>query len=344
MAQDFVLNIKMRIVSKLCHSSSPTRGEVFWHVPINAGATFVKVSDYISLRNTSGFSGDYEKNYLSISIHSQLVRKNDIFTDFNMVSGKNGMKKDEELIKDTLFYIEKGMDVVKIESGKYPVLFTSEGLEFLLKVMISALDGQRIFQKISPLHSKLGETVVDNRITIHDDPTLPGGDNYIPFDDEGVIARKKVLIQEGVLKNFLLDLNYGSKLNMPPGGNGIRTNIISRNYENYPFIWPTTVTVDPGNVSSSDILENTDCGILVRFAPTLSSASSLNGDFSGLLHIGYKIEKGKITGRLKNTVLTGNIFKVLKENLLEISSDTKFSWSSEYKLPWMLFKDIDVTS
>jgi len=180
---------------------------------------------------------------------------------------------------------------------------------------------------------------------IYDDPTLPGVDNYLPFDDEGVIARKTTLIENGILRNFLLDLKYGRELNMKSTGNSLRTMIFKdRSYDQYPSIYPTTVVIEPGEIKGSELLENIDRGILVNFAPNLFMGNTQNGDFSGTLLLGYKIEKGKIKGRVKNTVITGNIFDLMKDQLLEMSSDRKFSWSSEYKVPYMLFKDVNVTS
>ncbi len=82
----------------------------------------------------------------------------------------------------------------------------------------------------------------------------------------------------------------------------------------------------------------------LKVLPPLSSGMSQNGDFSGTLTLGYKIEKGKIAGRVKNAVISGNIYKLLKNQILAISSDRIFSDTSEYKLPYMLFKDVDVTA
>ncbi len=312
---------------------------------IKVNVNFEKTYRHVSLLTSSGFCGDYEKNYYSQFLGAQLVTKNDIFNVWNGFSDSDFTGGDEKLIEDTMFYVEHGRNVTDIETGKYPVLFLPDTLASLLKILCSALNGYKIFQKFSPIHDKLGEAIFDDRFTMYDDTTMPGGDNYLPFDDEGVPAQKTVLVEKGIIKNFLLDLKYGNKLNMNSTGNSLRNNFMNeRNYNYAPSICPTTVVVEPGNICSKDLIENMERGFLVKSTPPLSSGMSQNGDFSGTLTLGYKIEKGKIAGRVKNAVISGNIYKLLKNQILAISSDRIFSDTSEYKLPYMLFKDVDVTA
>ncbi len=312
---------------------------------IKVNISFEKIFRHVSLLTSSGFCGDYEKNYYSQFLGTQLVTKDDIFNVWNGFSDSEFTGGDEKLIEDTMFYVEHGRNVVDIETGRYPVLFLPDSLTSLLKILCFSLNGYKIFQKFSPLHEKLGEAMFDDRFTMYDDKTMPGGENYLPFDDEGVPARKTVLVEKGIIKNFLLDLKYGNKLNMNSTGNSLRSNGMGdRNYNYAPSIWPATVVVEPGNICSKELIENIDLGLLVKSTPPLSSEMSQNGDFSGTLTLGYKIENGKIAGRVKNVVITGNIYKLLKNQLLAISSDRTFSKTSEYKLPWMLFKDVDVTA
>ena len=62
-----------------------------------------------------------------------------------------------------------------------------------------------VAKKVSPLHNRMGETILDSRITILDDPWHPDGIMSAPFDDEGTPTQRKPLIENGVLNGFLSD-------------------------------------------------------------------------------------------------------------------------------------------
>ncbi len=178
-------------------------------------------------------------------------------------------------------------------------------------------------------------------INIYDDGTHSGRRGHIPFDDEGVRSQKTMLVENGILKNFLLDLWTAAKLNMAPTGNGLRTFAEEiRNYDHSPHPALTTVIMEPGHVASETMLTNIKSGLFIKDTTNLHGGR-ISGDLSGLILVGYKIENGKITGRIKNANFTGNLYNLLSNNLLEISSDTMYSGS--YKIPWLLFRDIDIT-
>jgi PmbA protein len=308
---------------------------------IKVNINFEKELQRVHLWTSCGFDGNYSKSYYSMFVTAKLAGKNDIFLVVKGFSDRKGMETEEKITKEILSDIEQGINIVKIDRGKYPVLFTHEALEGLFSNFITTIKGDMVFNKISPLHSKLGEAIFDNRITIVDDQTLPGVSNHLPFDDEGTGAQKTFLVEKGILKNLLLDLEYGKKLNMPSTGNGLRkTRLKERSYENFPAICQSTITAEPGNIPGADLLENIEDGLLIK---DIMVPFNMNGDLSINVAQGYKIEKGKIKGRVKDTIISVNLFDLLKDRLVEISSDREISSSSEYKLPWMLFKDLNVT-
>ena len=303
---------------------------------------FEKKSEKISILTSSGFQGSYKKNYYSISAAAELTRKNDIYRVRAGFSDIKSIGKEEKLGEELIFLLKNGLNTAKVENGKYPILFTPDALSFLLSNFIAGVKGDRVFNKTSPLHSKLGEQVFDSRVTIYDDPTVPGVENHIPFDDEGVGTEKTAIIENGVLSNFLLDLKYASKLNIKPTGNALRKSRNSKRvYTNLPSIYPTTITMKSGIIQSSRIIENIKSGFIVKYSPGLAFYNR-NGDFSASVLEGYKIEHGKIVGRIKNTVVSGNIFKMLEERILEISSNKEFCRTSTHKLPYILFRDVEV--
>jgi len=312
---------------------------------INVNVTFEKILEEIRLISSSGFEGSYKKDKFWMLVKTELTREKDIFEIWNGQSWMPDREREEKIIEETLFYIKKGMDIAKMESGRYPVLFYPEALEELMTGFITGINGDKIYRKTSPLHNKLGEQIFNEKFTIYDDGTYPGGINSIPFDDEGKKAQKTVLVEKGILKNFLLDLKNAKKLNMLPGGNGFRDNWTGeRSYKYYPGIKSTTITMNEGIIPKEDMIKDIKTGVLLKSAPDFTMGNIQNGDFSGTVYHGYKIEKGKITGRLKNTVITGNLYKLFKDCPLEISREKDRTVSFNSVLPYILFKDMEVTA
>lgn len=310
---------------------------------INVNITFEKKEEEVHILTSPGFRGHYRKNYYSILVMTEFTRENDIFEIWKGFNDRETTEK--RLISELLFDIKHGLSVVKIQNGKYPVLFSPDAVEELFSIFVTGVDGNRVYRKTSPLYSKLGQEIFNESISIYDDPTIKSGTNSCPFDDEGVPSQKTPLVEKGVLKGFLLDLKNSVKLNMPSSGNGFRKNwITGRSYEYYPSINASCITINPGNSSYEELLSSIKEGILVKSAPDLSMGNIQNGDFAGTVIHGFKVEHGEIGGRIKNTVISGNLYNLLKNQLLGMSADLYYSMSSGARVPYMLFKDMEVTS
>ncbi|MEQ8168725.1 MAG: metallopeptidase TldD-related protein [Candidatus Eremiobacterota bacterium] len=304
---------------------------------ISVNLTFNKKQQDINLVTSRGFSGSYRQYIYKVEIATEITRKNDIFVIERTCSNE----KEDRLVKELLVDIDKGINTETIETGKYTLLFSPYVAEYMLETFIRGIYGNVITRNISPMGSKLNEQIFNNRINIYDDGTHMGRTGHIPFDDEGVRSQKTMLVEKGILKNFLLDLRTAGKLNMAPTGNGLRTFAEEiRGYENPPHPALRTVIMEPGHMESETILSNIESGLFIKDTTNLHGGR-ISGDLSGLILLGYKIKNGKITGRIKNANFTGNLYNLLSNNLLEISSDTIYSGS--YKVPWLLFRDIDIT-
>lgn len=300
-----------------------------------------KVQD-VCLLTSNGFRGSYRKNYYSLSIFATLVRENNFFRVWNGFSDSINTGKEEEWVKEIICQMEHGMNIGKIDGGKVPVLFTPGALLCLVLSFGHGINGERVAKKISPLWSKKEQQIFDERITIYDDGAMEGLENSLPFDDEGIATGKTLLVDKGVLKNFIVDLKYGNILNMPPTGNASRRHrFLERRYDNYPVIYPNVMAIEPGKSRKEDLLRDIKEGVFVKMAAEFLTGNTENGDFSGRMSQVYKVENGKITGRLRNTIISGNIYSLLKDKLVDISSETEYMFSG--KAPYMLFKDVDIT-
>ena len=111
---------------------------------------------------------------------------------------------------------------MKVETQKVPVVFEPRTARSLLDNIFDAVHGMSIYRHESFLAGKLGEKVAAENLTVIDDATLPGLFGTSPFDDEGVPSRRTVVIERGVLKNYLLNTYAARKLGMKTTGNASR--------------------------------------------------------------------------------------------------------------------------
>jgi len=218
---------------------------------------------------------------------------------------------------------------------KTNVLFLPETAYVLIWRLQSATNSQSIYQNISPIADKIGETIFDEKLSIFNEPSddsLPGARS---FDDEGIPCRRFPLIEKGVLKNFYYDLYFAQKLKTPPTGHGFKSSLSSK-----PVPSINHLSISPGNTPFSGLVRSIDKGIIIAGALGAHSGNIPNGDFSVGVSPGLYIEKGEIVGHVKDAMAAGNIYDILKniverENMLHPCSGGNF--------PSLLFDNITVT-
>lgn len=315
---------------------------------INVNVSFSKTLEDVHLLTSSGFDGNYKKNRFCMGINMSLTRENDIFLIDPGWLDMDKMEKESELIEEFISDISHGMNIVRIDSGRYPVLLSPHALSSFVWIFLEGVRGHNIFRKTSPLHSRLGEQIFDERISIYDDGAIPGGFNSRPFDDEGTESQKTILVENGILRNFLLDRSHAGKLNRLPTGNAFRNTVrlaaaLKRGHYGYPMIAFSNIILKPGGTPGSQLLEDIKRGLFIKDISGITMGDIQSGDFTGTMSVGYKVEDGKIIGRLKNTAITGNIYTLFKEHLLGITSE-HMDYFGVFNLPSMLFRDVEVTA
>ncbi|WP_319423392.1 TldD/PmbA family protein [Pleurocapsa sp. FMAR1] len=222
-----------------------------------------------------------------------------------------------------------------ITSGTYPVLFTPSAASSTMGRMFGTIfSGQSIVQKASPLTDKLGEKIFDERINVFEDPSL--GVSACKFDDEGVETSKKHLIDRGVVKQFYWDRRWAARQGIKSSGNGFRGGI-SR-----PSPSLVNVCIDPGKTSVDELIAGMEEGIIVDQVLGAGQSNVLAGEFSVNIDLGYKVEQGKIVGRVKDTMVAGNIFEAFN-NVVDMSDRPEWVGSSSY-VPHILFAKLGVAA
>ncbi len=303
---------------------------------IDVGATTVR----FKLANTSGFEGEYEKTSFSLSGSLMRVKGNDIYMAWDFfVSPKYPADKSEPIskISGRIDEIMRHADnIVSLSSGQIPVIFSPYGAFVLLMPLNAGLNGENIYTKTSPIYDKLGEKLFDEKLTITDDGTLDGKVSSAPFDDEGVPKKKLPLVENGVLKNFLFDLATAKKA-------GYQTNgCAQRSLFSSPSPSTSNVIVAGGDTPLEDIIADIKEGLVVESVLGLGQGNILSGAFSNPVATGFKIENGKIVGRVKNVAIAGNIYENLKQ-ITAISKEQKWVYGS-YLVPYIRLDNVSVVS
>ncbi|HJX02985.1 MAG TPA: metallopeptidase TldD-related protein, partial [Dehalococcoidia bacterium] len=121
---------------------------------------------------------------------------------------------------------------------------------------------------------------------------------------EGVPAGRTDLIQEGVISHFIYDLQTAGLAGTKSTGNGGRGGGL-------PSPSPNALVLKGGDVPLQYMLDDIEEGLMIYQLMGATQGNILNGDFSGNVLLGYKVEKGKITGRVKDSMVSGNVYKLL---------------------------------
>lgn len=270
--------------------------------------------DKIVIRNSNGLHEAEKRSGIAISVEVKQIDSNDIFSLHESVRFQTREDLDVSRLLDQIKKKLKWAQVkTSLENGNYPVIFTSKGLVVLLLPLIVGLDGMNVFQGTSSLQGKLNRKIFAENFSLLDGGVIADSPSKRSFDDEGIPAESNQLIGNGVINNFLHDLRSASLLKAKPTGNGIKGGLIGdSDFRNMPNANPTSMVIDPGDMSFGQIIGDVEKGLLVDQVLGLGQGNVLSGEFSNNVNVAYKIEKGVITGRVKNTMIAGNVYDLLQ--------------------------------
>ena len=272
---------------------------------------------------------------LSAVISGNLVRGEDFLQAYAYQVTRDQAPDYQAILQKLITKYQRAEGKASIQSGTYPVLFTPSAVASTMGGMFGKIfSGQSVVQKASPLSDKLGDKIADQRISIFEDPSL--GVSACKFDDEGVPTSKKSLVDQGIVKQFYWDRRWAARQGIESSGNGFRGGI-SR-----PSPSLVNVCMSPGQTSVSDLIASMDEGIIVDQVLGAGQSNALAGEFSVNIDLGYKVEQGKIVGRVKDTMVAGNIFEAFS-NLVDLSDRPEWVGSSAY-VPHILFAQLSLAA
>ncbi|MCW7074957.1 MAG: TldD/PmbA family protein [Candidatus Methanospirare jalkutatii] len=192
-------------------------------------------------------------------------------------------------------------------AGALPVVMDNKltGV-FMHEALGHAAEADHVLRGESILRGKLHEEVAAEALTVADDPTIECSFGFFKYDDEGVKARRKEIIRNGVLVSFLHTRETAFRLNASPTGNARASD-----YDATPIVRMSNIVVEPRDWRFEEMLEDIKEGIYAK-GMRGGEVDTVKGEFQFSAEEAFLIQKGELTKRLKNVSLSGKTLETLK--------------------------------
>ncbi|GEA19174.1 TldD/PmbA family protein [Moorella sp. E306M] len=278
----------------------------------------------VTIANSDGILVDDERVRCRFVVNAVATDGKIIQTGFESAGGHQGWELFESVNPEEKAQQAARRAVMMLEArpapaGKMPVVMAGEaGGTMIHEACGHGLEADLVQKQLSVYAGKKGQKVASDLITVIDDPTIPGKYGSYRFDDEGMPGQKTVLIENGILKDYMYDYLTARKENRRSTGNGRR-----ESYQDRPIPRMTNTFIAPGKDDPEAILRETKHGLLVKRMGG-GQVNTTNGDFVFDVAEGYLIQDGKIGPAVRGATLTGNGPEVLKI-IDRVGSDLGFS-------------------
>lgn len=295
------------IVEQMIEWGKSAIAQVLEHYPeAICGAEWDCGCETVRIINSRGLDCGYSDITVDGSLSAELTRGDD-FLNVWYGQSERGNLPPEAIAQKVLQYLDWAKKNAKAPSRKSPVIFTGKAADLLWGVVAIAMSGRQVQQKATPWLEKVGQPVISNIFTVSQHPDF--GVYSSPFDDEGTPTQEKTWIDRGILQGFYGDIRTCQDLGISPTGNGFRGDL-----GNYPSPSLFNLAITANQTIQGDIVElaaTLKNGLIVD--QVLGEDSDLSGDFSINIDLGYRVKNGEIVGRVKDTMLSGNIYKALNQ-------------------------------
>ncbi len=222
-----------------------------------------------------------------------------------------------------------------VKTSEMQLLLAPEALaDLFAEALFFSFDAENVHLKKSFLTGKIGKQVFDKSLHIEDNALVPGYLHSRSFDDEGTASQRTELVKNGVVKNFLFDTYYGFLEKKASTANAVRSLASS------PSISPSNILLSSGAKSKEQLFSMIDKGVLVRGMMGLHTMDAATGDFSLNVSEGHFIQKGERKHALKETMIAGNFFDILK-SVEALGKKVEHAGHGQY-LPYVLLPKVKV--
>jgi PmbA protein len=279
----------------------------------NSGGTYYATAfGETILANSNGFSGSYKSTGCYAGGGFQAGDGDNLIEDYWSESALNlsKMKTPEEIANKAVERVVKMIGARKIPSQVVPIVFDPQMTASLLGFFASCISGGAIYMNRSFLVGKINQKIASDLVSIIDDGLMPGALGTQPFDSEGVPSRKTVIMENGVLNEYLLSTYSARKLNMKSNGHAGGT---------------TNFYMQAGKSKPEEIIKSVDKGLYLT--KTIGQGTMpTTGDISKGAY-GIWIENGKLTYPVSEITFSGNLGSMLND-IEMVGNDLEFRRST----------------
>lgn len=298
---------------------------------IKAMAGVSKAFGTVELVNSAGFQGMGEVTGWQMYFGGELVSEDGFLQVYDWMAQSDYLPHTESMKASVIESFRLAKENVSIKPGQYPVIFAPGEVSCVVDPLLACLNGVGISRGFSPFKGRIGELAFDPRFSLIDDALVDGALGSKGFDREGVPTARRALIDSGKISGYLLDLQTAHLLNMSPTGNGGGASPVSNN----------TIVLG-GDKSYGEMLAGIDEGVLIENTMGAWAGNPYGGQVSGNIALGYKIEKGKVVGRIKDCMFSVNVFTDLRDNLAALSREQH--WRGNTCYPYLQLANVNIST
>lgn len=282
------------------------------------GGSFDAATGHKIFANSLGFLGEYRRSYCSVAAvpiaqDESGAMQRDYW--FSVARSLAKLDSPENVGKIAAQRTLRRLGARKVKTAQVPVIFDPLVAASILEHIFEGINGDSVYRGASFLAGKLTEKIAADHITVIDDGTIPGGFGTSPFDGEGVPTRRTVVVENGVLKSYLLNTYTAKKLKLQTTGNA------SRGLAGTPGIGIGNYFLQPGTKSPAEVIGGIKEGLYVT--EFLGQGVNLvTGDYSRGAS-GMWVSGGQFAYPVEEITVAGNL-KDIFFNISEIANDLEF--------------------
>lgn len=265
------------------------------------GGSFDSSTAELAYARSNGFSGTYRTTSYGLSVAPVAASAGGMQRDYWYTSARHfgDLESPEQVGREAAHRVLRRLDARKVKTCEVPVVFEPETAASLMSHLVSAVSGNSVYKGVSFLGDRLGQRIAAPGVTVVDDGLRARGLGSRPFDGEGVAVRRHVVVEDGVLRTFLLDSYSARKLSLTTTGNA------SRGIGGTPAPGATNFYLEPGALSPEEIIRSVDRGFYVTELIGFG-VNGVTGDYSRGA-AGIWIENGELAYPVEEVTVSGNL-------------------------------------
>jgi len=286
------------------------------------GASFDAATGRRVFANSRGFVGEYRSSYCSISTSPIAQGANgEMQRDYwwSQARAFRDLEQPEDVGREAARRTLRMLDARRVPTQRVPVVLAPEVARGIVGSVFEAAAGDAIYRAASIFAGKLGEQVATPSVTVVDDGTIPGGFGTSPFDAEGLPSRRTAIVENGVLRSYILNTYAGRKLGMKSTGNA------GRGLAGNPYLDAGNLFLEAGTWTAEEIIRGVERGLYVT-RMLGQGVNVVTGDYSRGA-AGLWIEAGELAYPVHEITIAGNLKDMLR-NITAIGSDLVFRGST----------------